>query len=158
MEKERGMGKGINFPAPPFYPLHGPLPHGIRSAIGRDPYFSVAMPTYEYECAKCRKTFEVFQSMKDAALTTCPKESCAQRSWGKGTVKRLLGTGAGLIFKGSGFYITDYRTESYKAGAKSDSGTGADAGGVAKESKPKESKPKETKSAGTKTKAAAKAD
>jgi putative FmdB family regulatory protein len=111
------------------------------------------MPTYEYECAKCRKTFEVFQSMKDAALTTCPKDSCAQRSWGKGTVKRLLGTGAGLIFKGSGFYITDYRSESYKAGAKSDNGTGTGTGGAAKESKPKE-----TKSAGTKTKAAAKAD
>jgi len=106
------------------------------------------MPTYEYECAKCRKTFEVFQSMKDAALTTCPKEACAQKSWGKGPVKRLLGTGAGLIFKGSGFYITDYRSDNYKAGAKSDSGTGkSDSGGsgTAKESKPKETKAKETK-------------
>lgn len=107
------------------------------------------MPTYEYECAKCRKTFEVFQSMKDDALTTCPKDACAQKTWGKGTVKRLLGTGAGLIFKGSGFYITDYRSESYKAGAKSDSGTG----GTSKESKPKETKP-----AATKTKTATKAD
>jgi putative FmdB family regulatory protein len=106
------------------------------------------MPTYEYECAKCRKTFEVFQSMKDDALTSCPKDACLQKNWGKGSVKRLLGTGAGLIFKGSGFYITDYRSESYKSGAKSDSGTGGTpdatpktAGGGPKESKPKETKP-----------------
>jgi putative FmdB family regulatory protein len=114
------------------------------------------MPTYEYECAKCRKTFEVFQSMKDAALTSCPKEACLQKTWGKGSVKRMLGTGAGLIFKGSGFYITDYRSESYKAAAKSDSGGGggsSDKGGTSKESKPKETKPAETK-----TKAATKAD
>ena len=114
------------------------------------------MPTYEYECAKCRKTFEVFQSMKDAPLTTCPKDACAQKTWGKGAVKRMLGTGAGLIFKGSGFYITDYRSESYKAGAKSDSGGGSSAeGGAAKESKPKETK---TKPAAAKSKPATKAD
>jgi putative FmdB family regulatory protein len=113
------------------------------------------MPTYEYECAKCRKTFEVFQSMKDAAFTSCPKDACAQKTWGKGTVKRLLGTGAGLIFKGSGFYITDYRSESYKSAAKSDSGSGgASESGGSKDSKPKESKP----AAATKTKASAKAD
>jgi putative FmdB family regulatory protein len=79
------------------------------------------MPTYEYECAKCRKTFEAFQSMKDDAFKTCPKDKCRMRSWGKGKVKRLLGAGAGLIFKGSGFYITDYRSEGYKSAAKSDS-------------------------------------
>lgn len=73
------------------------------------------MPTYEYECAKCGKTFDVFQSMKDEPLKTCPDKKC------KGKVKRLLGTGAGLIFKGSGFYITDYRSEGYKAAAKKDS-------------------------------------
>jgi putative regulatory protein, FmdB family len=72
------------------------------------------MPTYEYECAKCGKTFDVFQSMKDEPLKTCPDKKC------KGKVKRLLGTGAGLIFKGSGFYITDYRSESYKQAAKKD--------------------------------------
>ena len=100
------------------------------------------MPTYEYECAKCRKTFEVFQSMKDDALTTCTKEACAQKNWGKGSVKRLLGTGAGLIFKGSGFYITDYRSESYKSGAKTDSsGGGSSDGGSSKEAKPKDTKP-----------------
>jgi putative FmdB family regulatory protein len=79
------------------------------------------MPTYEYECAKCKKTFEAFQSMKDEAYKTCPKDKCLMKTWGKGKVKRLLGAGAGLIFKGSGFYITDYRSEGYKSAAKSDS-------------------------------------
>lgn len=79
------------------------------------------MPTYEYQCAKCKKTFDVFQSMKDDTLKVCPEELCRMKKWGKGEVKRLLGTGAGLIFKGSGFYITDYRSENYKAGAKNDS-------------------------------------
>lgn len=78
------------------------------------------MPTYEYECAKCRKTFELVQSMKDDALKTCPKTLCRQKTWGKGPVKRKIGAGAGLIFKGSGFYITDYRSEGYKK-SKSDS-------------------------------------
>ena len=71
------------------------------------------MPTYEYECQKCGHRFEVFQSIKDAPKRTCPK--C------KGRVKRLLGTGAGLIFKGSGFYTTDYRSQSYKEAAKKES-------------------------------------
>lgn len=82
------------------------------------------MPTYEYECAKCKKTFDVFQSMKDDSFTTCPKDHCRMKTWGKGKVKRLLGTGAGLIFKGSGFYITDYRSEGYKQSAKKDSDAG----------------------------------
>jgi putative FmdB family regulatory protein len=64
------------------------------------------MPLYEYQCKKCGHRFEEFQSMKDAALTKCPK--C------KGKLKRLVGTGAGFIFKGSGFYQTDYRSSSYK--------------------------------------------
>jgi putative FmdB family regulatory protein len=76
------------------------------------------MPTYAYSCAKCGHEFELFQSMKDSALTTCPKDLCAQKRWGRGKVKRHLGTGAGLIFKGSGFYITDYRSEGYKQAAK----------------------------------------
>jgi putative FmdB family regulatory protein len=95
------------------------------------------MPTYEYECAKCRKTFDHFQSMKDDALTVCPKEKCHMKKWGKGKVKRLLGGGAGLIFKGSGFYITDYRSEGYKSAAKSDS---TDSGSKKSETKT-ESKP-----------------
>jgi putative FmdB family regulatory protein len=85
------------------------------------------MPTYEYECAKCKKTFEYFQSMKDKPLTVCPKDACRMKSWGKGKVKRLLGTGAGFIFKGSGFYITDYRSEGYKKAAKSESAAPAKA-------------------------------
>ena len=76
------------------------------------------MPTYHYVCAKCDHEFEHFQSMKDAPLKTCPKEKCGQTKWGKGRVKRVLSAGAGLIFKGSGFYITDYRSENYKQAAK----------------------------------------
>jgi len=79
------------------------------------------MPTYDYVCDKCGQQFEKFQSMKDEPLKTCLKEVCGQKKWGKGKVRRVLGTGAGLIFKGSGFYITDYRSDSYKAAAKKDS-------------------------------------
>lgn len=78
------------------------------------------MPTYEYSCEKCGKNFDAYQSMRDDAFRECPKEHCQQEEWGHGKVKRLLGTGAGLIFKGSGFYITDYRSNSYKEGAKKD--------------------------------------
>ena len=101
------------------------------------------MPTYEYHCQKCDKQFEVFQSMKDPVLETCPKELCCMKSkWGKGKVKRLLGTGAGLIFKGSGFYITDYRSDSYKAAAKSDKG---DSGSSSSSSSSSPKPAKETK-------------
>jgi putative FmdB family regulatory protein len=79
------------------------------------------MPTYEYVCSKCDCQFEVVQPITSAALTTCPKDRCGQKKWGKGKVKRAIGAGAGLIFKGSGFYITDYRSENYKASAKKDS-------------------------------------
>lgn len=65
------------------------------------------MPTYEYVCAKCGHEMEAFQSMKDAPLTKCP--ACR-----KAGLKRKIGGGAGLIFKGTGFYITDYK----KSGAK----------------------------------------
>jgi putative FmdB family regulatory protein len=76
------------------------------------------MPTYDYSCAKCGKTFELFQSIKAPHLKTCPEDACRQKKWGKGKVKRLLGTGAGIIFKGAGFYETDYRSANYKAGEK----------------------------------------
>ena len=76
------------------------------------------MPTYEYACAKCGHEFDFVQSMKDKALTVCPKDKCKLKTWGKGRVKKLMGAGAGLIFKGSGFYITDYRSENYKQSAK----------------------------------------
>ena len=70
------------------------------------------MPTYEYECRKCGHRFETFQSMKDEPLKKC--EKCG------GELRRLIGTGAGIIFKGSGFYQTDYRSKSYKDKAKSE--------------------------------------
>ena len=79
------------------------------------------MPTYEYYCEKCKKSFDIFQSMKADPLEICPEDLCQMASWGKGKVKRQLGTGAGLIFKGSGFYITDYRSEGYKEAAKKES-------------------------------------
>ncbi len=72
------------------------------------------MPTYDYECQKCGHEFEVFQSMKDPRLTKCPQKGC------RGKVERKIGKGAGLVFKGSGFYITDYRSEGYKEAAKKD--------------------------------------
>jgi len=59
------------------------------------------MPTYDYECTKCGHTFEAFQGMNDKLLTKCPK--CGKK------VKRLIGSGSGIIFKGAGFYATDYR-------------------------------------------------
>lgn len=89
------------------------------------------MPTYQYQCSACKHAFEELQSMKEEPLTKCPK--CKKKK-----LERLLGTGAGLLFKGSGFYITDYRSESYKSAAKADSGstgksegssTGGDKGG-----------------------------
>jgi len=71
------------------------------------------MPTYEYICENCECEFERFQSITARPLRKCP--DC-----GKSTLKRLVGTGSGIIFKGSGFYQTDYRTESYKEGEKSE--------------------------------------
>jgi len=97
------------------------------------------MPTYEYECQKCGHRFEEFQSMKDAALTKCPK--C------KGKLKRLVGAGAGFLFKGSGFYTTDYRSSSYQEKKKSSESS----------PKPAESAPK-SDGAKTEAKPAAKAD
>lgn len=71
------------------------------------------MPTYEYECAQCGRQFEKFQSIKAAPLKKCPH--CDSRR-----VRRLLSTGGGLLFRGSGFYTTDYRSEGYKNAAKAD--------------------------------------
>ncbi len=70
------------------------------------------MPTYEYKCAKCDTVFEHFQSIKAPKLKKCIEDGC------NGKVTRLMGTGAGIIFKGGGFYETDYRSESYKSGEK----------------------------------------
>ncbi len=71
------------------------------------------MPTYEYSCENCGHKLEKFQSIKAGSVRKCPK--C-----GKLSLKRLIGSGAGIIFKGSGFYQTDYRSESYKSGAKNE--------------------------------------
>jgi putative FmdB family regulatory protein len=76
------------------------------------------MPTYEYVCEKCGKEFELFRSMTAAPLKTCPAEVCGQKKWGHGRVKKKISSGGGLIFKGSGFYGTDYRSEGYKQSAK----------------------------------------
>ena len=72
------------------------------------------MPTYEYVCKACEHEFEEFQAMSAKSLTTCP--SCGKRA-----LERKIGLGAGIIFKGGGFYETDYRSESYKKSAESDS-------------------------------------
>ena len=94
------------------------------------------MPNYDYQCEKCENLFEVFQSMNDKKLTKCPDRTCG------GRVTRLLGTGAGIIFKGSGFYGTDYRSESYRAGEKAEQKSSKE-----KQEKGKSSdKKKETKS------------
>ena len=87
------------------------------------------MPTYEYACSKCGHHFEKFQSMRDEPLRKCPK--CK-----KAALKRLVGGGAGLIFKGSGFYITDYKK---KGSGKAEGGEGKTSG---------ESKGGEAKAAG----------
>jgi putative FmdB family regulatory protein len=71
------------------------------------------MPTYDYECSACDHTFEVFQSIKEPVKRKCPV--C-----GKKSLRRLIGAGAALLFKGSGFYKTDYRSDSYSKGAEAD--------------------------------------
>jgi putative FmdB family regulatory protein len=79
------------------------------------------MPTYEYVCKKCGHEFESFQSISAQPLQTCPKELCARKKWGRGRVTKKISGGAGLLFKGSGFYITDYRSQKYKDAAKKES-------------------------------------
>jgi putative FmdB family regulatory protein len=75
------------------------------------------MPTYDYICDGCGHAFELFQSMTDGVKKTCPK--CKKRK-----LRRLIGAGGAIVFKGSGFYKTDYRSESYKKGAAAESGGG----------------------------------
>ena len=70
------------------------------------------MPTYDYECAECEHAFEAFHSMSAESISVCPE--CG------GNVRRLIGTGAGILFKGSGFYQTDYRSADYKKAASAD--------------------------------------
>lgn len=77
------------------------------------------MPTYDYECTKCGKVFELVQPITETARRKLKKEDPKPCDC-NAEVRRLIGTGAGVIFKGSGFYQTDYRSESYKKGAKAD--------------------------------------
>jgi putative FmdB family regulatory protein len=79
------------------------------------------MPTYEYICKKCGHEFEAFRSITAAPLMICPEDVCARKKWGRGRVTKKISAGTGLLFKGSGFYITDYRSEKYKDAAKKDS-------------------------------------
>jgi|SRR5882762_4491504 len=99
------------------------------------------MPTYEYVCTKCEHEFEVIQSIADKPLTICPKELCGLKKWGKGKVKKKISAGGGLIFKGSGFYITDYRSDSYKEAAKKESGGGEKKAGEGASKETKDTKP-----------------
>lgn len=109
------------------------------------------MPTYDYRCNACGHEFEEFQSITASPLRKCP--DC-----GKSALRRLIGTGAGIIFKGSGFYETDYRSDSYKQAAKAD----ADKAGGKTESSTSDTvksdsstKPAETKAAEPKVEKAA---
>ena len=107
------------------------------------------MPTYEYECSKCGKVFELFQPITESPrkkLRAGDPKPCKCGA----PVSRRISTGGGLIFKGSGFYLTDYRSESYKEKAKAESAAaeGKSAEPKSTEAKPAESKP-ETKSTDT---------
>jgi len=80
------------------------------------------MPTYDYECDACSHTFEVFQGINEPVKKKCPE--C-----GKNKLRRLFGGGAAIMFKGSGFYQTDYRSDGYKKAAKADKPAGESSGG-----------------------------
>ena len=102
------------------------------------------MPTYDYECDACEHKFEHFQGINDAHLKKCPE--C-----GKNKLRRLIGAGGAVMFKGTGFYQTDYRSESYKQKAAADSkasdsgsSSSSDSSSAKSESKPAESKPAAT--------------
>jgi putative FmdB family regulatory protein len=99
------------------------------------------MPTYEYVCEKCGHQFEKVQSISAKPLAICPEDLCARKRWGKGKVKRAISTGGGLIFKGSGFYSTDYRSEKYKEAAKKDVPSVAASGAAEKPASGGDSKP-----------------
>jgi putative FmdB family regulatory protein len=107
------------------------------------------MPTYDYECDACGHSLEVFQGINDPFMKKCPK--C-----GKNKLKRQFGTGAAIVFKGSGFYQTDYRSEGYKKAAEAESKSQSKDKGESKSSDKKttgsgasESKPKKTKNSGS---------
>ena len=93
------------------------------------------MPTYDYVCEACGHALEIFQSMTEAPKRKCP--SC-----GKLKLKRQLGKGGGILFKGSGFYQTDYRSDTYKSAAKAESAPAKDAAKPAAPESPKKGSPK----------------
>jgi putative FmdB family regulatory protein len=106
------------------------------------------MPTYDYVCDACEHEFELFQSISEPLKRKCPE--C-----GKLKLRRLFGTGAAVVFKGSGFYETDYRSDSYKKAAEKDkkSQSGGDSGGDSKKSESKsEAKSSSSDSTGSKSK------
>jgi putative FmdB family regulatory protein len=109
------------------------------------------MPTYDYECDACGHSFELFQSISEPVKKKCPE--C-----GKPKLRRLFGTGAAVVFKGSGFYQTDYRSDSYKKAAEKDKPASESKGETKSDAKPeaaaesKSTPEKKTASEGTKSK------
>ncbi len=101
------------------------------------------MPTYDYQCRACGKRFEKFQSITAAPIRRCP--FC-----GRGRVRRLIGPGAGVLFKGSGFYQTDYRSEAYRKAAEKDSPSKPAASSAT--SGPSEASPEGSRTGGAKAK------
>jgi putative FmdB family regulatory protein len=88
--------------------------HGVSFRYPEYLTYFPTMPTYDYECSACGHTLEIFQGINDPHVKKCPQ--C-----GKSKLQRQFGTGAAIVFKGSGFYQTDYRSDSYKKAAKADS-------------------------------------
>ena len=101
------------------------------------------MPTYEYRCAECGNEFEKFGRMSDPPVQPCP--ACGAEA------QRRISAGAGLLFKGSGFYITDYRGEGYKKAAASDAGGGEAKGESKPEAKGDKTEPKSAAKTETKS-------
>jgi putative FmdB family regulatory protein len=97
------------------------------------------MPTYDYVCEACGHAFEQFQSISEPELEKCPE--CKKKK-----LRRLMGTGAALMFKGSGFYTTDYRSESYKKSASADKSSSGDSGKSGGDSGKSDSSPKKSES------------
>ncbi|MCZ6815355.1 MAG: zinc ribbon domain-containing protein [Planctomycetota bacterium] len=106
------------------------------------------MPTYEYECKKCGSTFDIFQSIKASPLGKAACEKCGTVR----PVRRLIGTGGGVIFKGSGFYQTDYRSESYKKAAKAEKESSGSSDAKSGDAKSGDAKSGDSKSGDTKAK------
>jgi putative FmdB family regulatory protein len=103
------------------------------------------MPTYDYECAACGHEFEVFQRISESPKRKCPE--C-----GRKRLRRMFGTGAAVVFKGSGFYQTDYRSDSYRKGAEAEkTSQSSSSGGEKKKDKSGDQKPAKSKTSATKS-------